>query len=164
MLPHQTHCPHSSTTTLGQSSECNPPLPLKLAMDEELRTACLTTFIKECCFPPPQPPCCPSSFNTCCGLKPSDEVKRNWSPSLSSRPHSFTCHQPGKGSTRCCHYHQPMGFKLGFPGEQRCNDAIQTAQHPGSLVIRLEMGHTESANSIRFRVGSFSHHSIAFIQ
>ena len=50
-MPHPSHGPHSSTPTLGQSLDCNPPLPLKLAMGEEFGASRVPTFIKGYCFP-----------------------------------------------------------------------------------------------------------------
>lgn len=50
-MPHPSHGPHSSTPTLGQSLDCNLPLPLKLAAGEEFRASRLPTFITGCCFP-----------------------------------------------------------------------------------------------------------------
>lgn len=125
-MPHPSHrLPRSSTPALGQSLDCNLPLPLKLAVGEEFRASRLPTFIKGCCFPPPpQLPCCPSPPNTCCGQKPSDEVGRAWPPSLSSGPH---IHLPPAwegvlGPQPCCH-HQPMHFELRSRGEQSSHKA-----------------------------------------
>lgn len=149
MTPHPSHHPLSSTPTLGQRLDCNPPLPLKLAVGEEFRASRLPTFIKGCCFPPPQLPCCPSPPNTCCGQKPSDEVGSTWPPSLSSGPH---VHLPpaweGVPGPRPCSHHQPMSS--GLEVNRAVTGRLRPASAQGRWWFCLEKGRAESPGCTRF--------------
>lgn len=162
-MPHPSHrLPRSSTPALGQSLDCNPPLPLKLAVGEEFRASRLPTFIKGCCFPPPQLPCCHHHPTLAVARSHQMRLEEPGLPHL-ALDHTFTCHQPGKG----CWVLSPAATisRCTLSSGLEVNRAVtrqQTCQRSGSLVIPPEKGHAESPKRTGFCVGSFSHNCFAF--
>ena len=135
-MPRPSHrLPHSFTPALCQVLDCNPPLPLKLAVGEEFRASRIPTFIKRCCF----------SLLTAIVAHhhPTLAVARSHQMRLEepglphlALDHTFTCHQPGKG----CWVLSPAATisRCTLSSGLEVNRAVtrqQTCQCSGSLVI-----------------------------
>lgn len=113
---------HSSPPSRGQSLYCNLSLSLKLALDEEFGASHPSIFIRGYLlfFSPLLNSLGVHQHRLLLGPEPSGEITNTWPPSLSSRPHLFTCRHPGKGmqGPQPCCSHQPMCFELRSPREQ----------------------------------------------